>query len=51
MIVDDKTIIIKMRPGALLGRDRPSPALEDPSSAAIDPDPGRYVHALLQRAY
>ena len=36
VIVDDKTIIIKMRPSALLGRDGPSPALEDPSSGAIE---------------
>ena len=36
MIVDDKTIRIKMRPSALLGRDDPSPASEDPSSGAIE---------------
>jgi DNA invertase Pin-like site-specific DNA recombinase len=36
VIVDDKTIIIKIRPGALLGRDVRSPALEDPSSSAIE---------------
>jgi site-specific DNA recombinase len=32
VIVDDKTIIIKRRRGALLGRDIPSSASEDPSS-------------------
>ena len=36
VIVDDKTIIIKMRPGALLGRDVPSSASEDPSSSTIE---------------
>ena len=36
MIVDEKAITIKMRPGALSGRDGPSPALEDPSSSAIE---------------
>jgi len=36
VIVDEKTIIIKMRPSALLGRDDPSPASEDPSSGAIE---------------
>jgi site-specific DNA recombinase len=36
VIVDEKTIRIKMRPSALLGRDGPSPALEDPSSGAIE---------------
>jgi DNA invertase Pin-like site-specific DNA recombinase len=36
VIVDDKTIIIKMRPGALLGRDVPSSASEDPSSSVIE---------------
>ena len=34
VIVDEQTIIIKMRP--LLGRKGPSPALEDPSSGAIE---------------
>jgi len=36
VIIDKKTIRIKMRPSALLGRDGPSPALEDPSSGAIE---------------
>ena len=36
MIVDEKTITIKMRPNALLGRDGPSSALEDPSNGAIE---------------
>ena len=36
MIVDEKMIRIKMRPGALLGRDAPSPILEDPSSSSIE---------------
>jgi len=36
VIVDEKAITIKMRPGALSGRDGPSPALEDPSSSAIE---------------
>jgi len=36
VIVNKTTIVIKMRPGALLGRDGPSPALEDPSSSAIE---------------
>ena len=36
VIVDEKTIRIKMRPSALLGRDGPSPALEDPSGGAIE---------------
>ena len=36
VIVDEEAIIIKMRPGALLGRDVPSPASEDPSSSAIE---------------
>jgi site-specific DNA recombinase len=36
VIVDEKTIRIKIRPGALLGRNGPSPALEDPSSGAIE---------------
>ena len=34
--VDETTIRIKMRPNALLGRDGPSSALEDPSSSAIE---------------
>jgi len=37
VIVDEKTITIKMRPNALLGRDGPSSALEDPSNGAIEP--------------
>jgi len=36
VIVDEKTIRIKMRPSALLGRDGPSPASEDPNSGAIE---------------
>jgi DNA invertase Pin-like site-specific DNA recombinase len=36
VIVDEKTIIIKMRPGALLGRDGPSPALDDPSGSTVE---------------
>jgi hypothetical protein len=36
VIVDEKTIIIKTRPTALLGRDVPSPALDDPSASAIE---------------
>jgi hypothetical protein len=36
VIVDDKTIRIKMRPSALLGHDGPSPALADPSSSVIE---------------
>ena len=36
VIVDEKTIKIKMRSSALLGRDGPSPALEDPSASAIE---------------
>src|SRR5215471_7996751 len=36
VIVDEKTIIIKLRPGALLGSDVPSPALDDPSASAIE---------------
>jgi hypothetical protein len=36
VIVDDKTIIIKMHRDAVLGRDLPSPASEDPSSGAIE---------------
>jgi DNA invertase Pin-like site-specific DNA recombinase len=36
VIVDEKTIRIKMRPSALLGRDVRSPALEDPSGGAIE---------------
>jgi hypothetical protein len=36
VIVDEKTIIIKMRPTALLGSDVPSPALDDPSASAIE---------------
>jgi DNA invertase Pin-like site-specific DNA recombinase len=38
VIVAEEAIIIKMRPGALLGRGRdvPSPASEDPSSSAIE---------------
>jgi hypothetical protein len=36
VIVDKETIMIKMRPNALLGRDGPSPALEDPSNGAIE---------------
>jgi hypothetical protein len=36
VIVDEKTIMIKVRLGALLGRDAPSPILEDPSSSSIE---------------
>jgi hypothetical protein len=36
VIVDETTIIIKMRPTALLGRDVPSPALDNPSASAIE---------------
>jgi hypothetical protein len=36
VIVAERTIIVKMRPGALLGRDVLSPASEDPSSGAIE---------------
>ena len=36
VIVDEEAIIIKMRPGALLGRDVPSPVSEDPSSSTIE---------------
>jgi hypothetical protein len=36
VIVDDNTIMIKMRPGALLGRDVPSSASEDPSSSVFE---------------
>jgi site-specific DNA recombinase len=36
VIIDEKTIIIKMRPGALLGRDVPSPASQDPSCSGIE---------------
>ena len=36
VIVDEKTIRIKMRPSALLGRDGSSPAPEDPGSGAIE---------------
>ena len=36
VIIDDKSVIIKMRPTALFGRDVPSPASEDPSSSAIE---------------
>jgi hypothetical protein len=36
VIVDGKTIIIKMRPGALLGRDVPSPASKDPCNGVIE---------------
>jgi hypothetical protein len=36
VIVDDKTIIIKLRHSALLGREGPSPASEDPSSGTIE---------------
>jgi len=36
VIVDEKTIRIKMRPSALLGRDGPSPALDDQSGGAIE---------------
>jgi len=36
VIVNDRTIIIKMRPSALLGRDVPSSASEDPSSSVIE---------------
>ena len=36
MIVAEEAIIIKMRSGALLGRDVPSPASADPSSSAIE---------------
>jgi hypothetical protein len=36
VIVDEKTIIIKMRPSVLLGRDVPSPALDDPRASAIE---------------
>jgi hypothetical protein len=32
VIIDEQTIIIKMPPDALLGRDLSSPALEDPSA-------------------
>jgi hypothetical protein len=36
VIVDDETIIIKMRRGTLLGRDIPSSASADPSSSPIE---------------
>ena len=36
VIVAEEAIIIKMRSGALLGRDVPSPASADPSSSAIE---------------
>jgi len=36
VIVADKTIIIKMRSGALLGRGVPSSGSEDPSSSVIE---------------
>ena len=36
VIVDEKTIMIKMRRRALLGRDVPSSASEDPRSDAIE---------------
>src|SRR5262249_52860612 len=36
VIVEEKRIMIKVRLGALVGRDGSSPALEDPSSGAIE---------------
>jgi hypothetical protein len=36
VIIDEQTIIIKMRPSALLRQDSSSPALADPSSSAIE---------------
>ena len=36
VIVDETTIIIKMRPTALLGRDVPSPALDNTSASALE---------------
>jgi len=36
VIVDDETITIKMRPGALSGRDIPASASDDPSSSVIE---------------
>jgi hypothetical protein len=36
VIIDEQTIIIKIRRGALLGRDAPSPELDDPSASAIE---------------
>jgi DNA invertase Pin-like site-specific DNA recombinase len=36
VIVDDKTIIIKMRPNALLGRGVPSPAFKDRNGSTIE---------------
>jgi hypothetical protein len=36
VIIDEQTIIIKIRRAALLGRDVPSPALDDPSISAIE---------------
>jgi len=36
VIVDKETIMIKMHPSALLGRDGPSPASEDPNSGAVE---------------
>jgi hypothetical protein len=36
VIIDEQMIIIRMRPTALLGRDVPSPALDDPSASAVE---------------
>ena len=36
VIVNEKTIMIKVRLSALLGRDAPSPILEDPSISSIE---------------
>jgi hypothetical protein len=36
VIIDEQTIIIKMRPDALLGRDGPSPASEDANGSTIE---------------
>jgi site-specific DNA recombinase len=36
VMVDDKTMIVKVRRGPLLGGDRPSSASEDPSDSAIE---------------
>jgi hypothetical protein len=36
LVVDEKTIIVKVRPDALLNRDIPSPASEDLSGSTIE---------------
>ena len=57
-MVDEKTVIIKLRPDALLGGDARSPASEDPSRSPIEltaatflrfSTPGRAFHNANRR--